>query len=57
MPKFVAYLPANCELSDVNYQNIDLTNPSLFAISEDHDFYAKDISRSLDACIDGKWKF
>ena len=34
MPKFVASLPANCELSDVNYRNIDLTNPSLFAISE-----------------------
>ena len=53
MPKFVASLPANCELSDINYRNIDLTNPSLLSISEDHDFYGRDLSRSLDACIDG----
>ena len=50
-----ASLPANCELSDIDYRNIDLTNPSLFSISEDHDFYGRDVTRSLDGCIDGKY--
>ena len=53
MPKFQASLPENCELSDIDYRNIDLTNPSLFSISEDHDFYGRDVTRSVDGCIDG----
>ena len=55
MPKFKASLPANCELSDTNYRTIDLTNPSLFEISDDHDFYGRDAKRSIEECIDGEF--
>ncbi len=50
MPNFVASLPANCELSNVNYRNIDL---NVLENSEEFDFYGRDTSKSFDNCIDG----
>ena len=52
MPQFQAALPANCDLSHRDLRSLDLNDPTQFEISEDYDFYARDTTRSLDACID-----
>jgi hypothetical protein len=52
--KFTPALDTNCELSDRDAQDLDLTNPNQFENSEDHDFYARETGslRTLEPCID-----
>ena len=52
MPQFRANLPANCDLSHRDLRSLDLNHSEQFEISEDHDFYARDTTRRLDACLD-----
>ena len=55
MPQIQAALPANCDLSHRHFPPIDAINhPDVLEMAKEYDFYARDESRSIDPCVDGK---
>jgi len=55
--RFSPTLTDNCELTDRDARSLDVNDLSLFELSDQHDFYARQIVRNAtnrNLCVDGK---